>query len=222
MAGPYPPNQGTGPHGPYSQPHPSQPYPAPPTYPEAYANLYPSAPFPPAGPPPPPVPYPKQRRWRWVAAALVTVAVIAGLVTAIVFTIRGDSAQQNTVVTAASAQRAIQTYLDALSKDDVETIARNNLCGLYDGVKDRRSDDALATLSADAFQKQFSSVQVTSVDTIVFASPAAAQVLFTMKVVPAGSTLNLGSAERQGVAQLVAYNNEILVCSYVLRTAGMF
>jgi hypothetical protein len=222
MAGPYPPNQGTGPHGPYSQPHPSQPYPAPPTYPEAYANLYPSAPFPPAGPLPPPVPYPKRRRWRWVAAALVTVAVVAGLVTAIVFTIRGNSAQQNTVVTAVSAQRAIQTYLDALSKDDVETIARNNLCGLYDGVKDRRSDDALATLSADAFQKQFSSVQVTSVDTIVFASPTAAQVLFTMKVVPAGSTLNLGSAERQGVAQLVAYNNEILVCSYVLRTAGMF
>jgi hypothetical protein len=222
MAGPYPPNQGTGPHGPYSQPHPSQPYPAPPTYPEAYANLYPSAPFPPAGPLPPPVPYPKRRRWRWVAAALVTVAVVAGLVTAIVFTIRGNSAQQNTVVTAASAQRAIQTYLDALSKDDVETIARNNLCGLYDGVKDRRSDDALATLSADAFQKQFSSVQVTSVDTIVFASPTAAQVLFTMKVVPAGSTLNLGSAERQGVAQLLAYNNEILVCSYVLRTAGMF
>jgi hypothetical protein len=65
-------------------------------------------------------------------------------------------------------------------------------------------------------------VQVTSVDTIVFASPTAAQVLFTMKVVPAGSTRDPGSAERQGVAQVLSYNNEILVCSYVLRTAGMF
>jgi hypothetical protein len=222
MAGPYPPPQGTGPQGPYSQSHPSQPYPASPGYPEAYANLYPSAPFAPAGPLPPPMPYPKRRRWRWVAAAFVTVAVIAGLVTAIVFTVRGTSARQNAVVTAASSQRAIQTYLDALSKDDVETIARNSLCGLYDGVKDRRSDDALATLSADAFQKQFSSVQVTSVDTIVFASPTAAQVLFTMKVVPAGSSGYPGGAERQGVAQLLAYKNEILVCSYVLRTAGMF
>jgi hypothetical protein len=157
-----------------------------------------------------------------VAVALVTIAVIAGLVTAIIFTGRSDSPKQNVVVTAASAQQAIQTYLDALSKDDVETIARNSLCGLYDGVKDRRSDDALATLSADAFQKQFSSVQVTSVDTIVFAAPTAAQVLFTMKVVPAGGTRSPGSAERQGVAQILAYNNEILVCSYVLRTAGMF
>jgi hypothetical protein len=222
MAGPYPPPQGTGPHGPYSQPHPSQPYPASPAYHGAYANLYPSAPYAPAGPLPPAMPYPKRRRWRWVAAALVTVVVIAGLVTAIVVTVRGNSAQQNAVVTAASSQRAIQTYLDALSKDDVETIARNSLCGLYDGVKDRRSDDALATLSADAFQKQFSSVQVTSVDTIVFASPTAAQVLFTMKVVPAGSTRGPGNVERQGVAQVLAYNDEILVCSYVLRTAGMF
>jgi hypothetical protein len=225
MAGPYPPHQGTGPHGPYSGPLPSaqpnQPFGARPTYPEAYGNPYPPAGYPPSGAMLPPVPYPKRRRGRWVVVALVTLAVIAGLVTAIVFTVRGDSAQQSTALTAASSQRAIQKYLDALTKDDVETIARNSLCGLYDGVKDRRSDDALATLSADAFQKQFSSVEVTSVDTIVFASPIAAQVLFTMKVVPAGGRSS-GSAERQGVAQLLTYKNEILVCSYVLRTAGMF
>jgi hypothetical protein len=61
---------------------------------------------------------------------------------------------------------------------------------------------------------------VTGVDTIVFASPTAAQVLFSMKAVPAGSSA--GSVERQGVAQVLVYNNDILVCSYVLRTAGMF
>jgi hypothetical protein len=223
MAGPYPPHQGTGPHGPYSDPYPpSQPFAAHPAYPEAYANPYPSAHFPSGAPLPPPMPYPKRRRGRWVAAAVVTLVVIAGLVTAIVFTVRGDSAKQDTTITAASAQRAIQRYLDALTKDDVETIARNSLCGLYDGVKDRRSDDALATLSADAFQKQFSSVDVTSVDTIVFASPTTAQVLFTMKVVPVGGGSGSATAERQGVAQVLTYRNEILVCSYVLRTAGMF
>jgi hypothetical protein len=31
-----------------------------------------------------------------------------------------------------------------------------------------------------------------------------------------------GAVERQGVAQLLSYDNEILVCSYVLRTAGVF
>jgi hypothetical protein len=235
MAGPYPPHQGTGAFGPYSDPHPSRPFSAPPVYPEAYANPYQPAPFAPPGPPPgagpasgaypgplpPPLPYPKRRRWRVVTGVLVALAVIAGLVTAVMFTVHDDSAKQNTVLTAATAQQAIQDYLNALSKDDVEAISRNSLCGLYDGVKDRRSDDALATLSSDAFQKQFSSVQVTGVDTIVFASPTAAQVLFSMKAVPAGSG-SAGDVERQGVAQVLVYNNDILVCSYVLRTAGMF
>ncbi|MCV7225046.1 Rv0361 family membrane protein [Mycolicibacterium komossense] len=222
MAGPYPPHQGSGAVGPYSDSHPnahqSQPFAGQPTYPEAYVNPYPSAQFP--GQLPPPVPYPKRRRWPVVVGTVVGLAVIAALVTTIAFAVRGGSGTSNTVLTASSAKQAIQHYLDALSKDDVEVIARNGLCGLYDGVKDRRSDNALATLSSDAFQKQFSSAEVTSVDTIVFASPTAAQVLFTMNVVPASG--GRGNAERQGVAQLLAYNNEILVCSYVLRTAGMF
>jgi hypothetical protein len=234
MAGPYPPHQGTGAFGPYSDPHPSRPFAAPPVYPEAYANPYQPAPFPPPGQPPvpgppsgafpgplpPPVPYPRRRRWKAVTGVVVALVVVAALVTAVMFAVRKDSAGQHTVLTAASAQRAIQGYLDALSKGDVEVISRNSLCGLYDGVKDRRSDNALATLSSDAFQKQFSSVEVTGVDTIVFASPTAAQVLFTMNAVPAGRST--GSIERQGVAQVLEYNNDILVCSYVLRTAGMF
>ena len=87
------------------------------------------------------------------------------------------------------------------------------LCGLYDGVKDRRTDDALARMSSEAFQKQFARADVTSVDTVVFASPNSAQALFTMKV---------AGVERQAVAQLLVHNNEILVCSYVQRTAGAF
>ena len=224
MAGPYPPHQGSGAVGPYPESHPSghhsQPFAVQPTYPEAYVNPYPSAHYP--GQLPPVVPYPKRRRGRLILGLLVALAVIGALVTTIVFAVKGDSGPANTVVTASSAKQAIQSYLDALQKNDVEAIARNNLCGLYDGVKDRRSDNALATLSSDAFQKQFSSAEVTAVDTIVFASPTAAQVLFTMNVVPATGGRAGASAERQGVAQVLAYNNKILVCSYVLRTAGMF
>jgi ketosteroid isomerase-like protein len=224
MAGLYPPHQGSGAVGPYPESHPgahhSQPFAAAPTYPEAYVNPFPSAHY--GGPLPPAVPYPKRRRWRLVVGVLVALAVIGALVTTIVFAVQRDPGTTNTVVTASSAKQAIQNYLDALQKNDVETIARNSLCGLYDAVKDRRSDNALATLSSDAFQKQFSSAEVTSVDAIVFASPTAAQVLFTMNVVPASGSRVGTDAERQGVAQVLAHDNQILVCSYVLRTAGMF
>ena len=112
---------------------------------------------------------------------LASVAVVA----AVVIGVRSDKTATPTALTAPAAQAAIQTYLDALIKDDVEVISRNMLCGLYDGVRDRRSDNALARLSSDAFQKQFTRVDVTSIDTMVFASANSAQVLFTMRVIPA-------------------------------------
>ena len=56
---------------------------------------------------------------------------------------------------------------------------------MYDAVRDRRSDQALAKLSSDAFRKQFSEAQVTSIDKIVYWSHYQAQVLFTMRVEPA-------------------------------------
>ena len=90
-------------------------------------------------------------------------------------------------MTTASAKTAIQEYLDALQRGDIETIARHTLCGLFDAVKERRSDLALADLSSDAFRKQFSKADVTSIDKMVFSSPYQAQVLFTMRVSPAGS-----------------------------------
>lgn len=215
MAGPYPPNQGTGASGPYTPPPAYSP-----DYPDSYtfdagpaAAAYP-------GPLPPPVPYPKRRRGRTIAIVLVVLAVVAGVAAGVVFAVRKNTSTPAGVLNAAGAQRAIQDYLDALSHDDLQAISRNMLCGLYDGVKDRRADDALAKLSADAFQKQFSSAEVTSVDTMVFGSSNSAQVLFTMQVKSA--TRGGGAVERQGVAQLLSYDNEILVCSYVLRTAGAF
>ena len=168
---------------------------------------------------PPPIPYPKRSRWRAVLGVLVAVAVVAAAVIAVVFVVRSDDEPAATSLTTASAETAIQEYLDALQRGDTETIARHTLCGLFDAVKERRSDLALADLSSDAFRKQFSKADVTSIDKMVFSSPYQAQVLFTMRVSPAGSR---SQTEEQGVAQLLAEDDEILVCSYLLRTAGQY
>jgi len=120
----------------------------------------------------------------------------------------------------ATATLAIQSYLDALQHRDTEAIARGALCGIYDAVRDRRSDQAVAKLSSDAFRKQFSEARVTSIDKIVYWSDYQAQVLFSMRVQPAdGSSAR---SEVQGVAQLLSQHNQIVVCSYVLRTAGFY
>jgi len=208
MTGPYPPEYGAGPVGP--QMYAPQPYPA--NVPSPYPSML-----------PPPVPYPK-RRWWPIAAVVLAVAVVAALVTAIVLASRND-ASGNTALTQASAKAAIQEYLDALSKGDDQTVARHTLCGLFDAVKEHRSDLALASLSSDAFRKQYSHVEVTSIDKMVNWSPNQAQVLFTMRVTLAsGSTRDQSTKdnEEQAVAQLLAEDNQILVCSYLPRTAGQY
>ena len=91
---------------------------------------------------------------------------------------------------------------------------------MYDGVRDKRSDQALAKLSSDAFRKQFSEVEVTSIDKIVYLSQYQAQALFTMQVSPAPAGPMRGQV--QGIAQLLFQRSQILVCSYVLRTAGSY
>jgi hypothetical protein len=200
MTGPYPPEYGAGPVGP--QMYPQQPYPA---------ML------------PPPLQYPK-RRWWPIAAVAAAVVVIAALVAAIVFASRNDNASSHTPLTDASAKAAIQEYLDALAKGDDQTVARHTLCGLFDAVKEHRSDLALAGLSSDAFRKQYSHAEVTSIDKMVLWSPNQAQVLFTMRVAPAsGSTRDQPrEGEEQAVAQILAEDNEVLVCSYLPRTAGTY
>lgn len=210
MPGPYSPNHRLGADGPpLNDPHPSQPIPneaAPP------GAAYP-------GPLPPPVGYPR-RRGRWlVLGAVAAVVLVAALITAIV---RGPHNGPSTsgAFSDASAKTAIQGYLDALEHRDTDTIARNSLCGIYDAVRDRRSDQALAKLSSDAFRKQFTEAQVTSIDKIVYWSNYQAQVLFTMRVAPAS-----GGSHReqlQGIAQLLSQHNQVLVCSYVQRTAGTY
>ena len=209
MTGPYPPDYGAGPVGP-------QMY-APQPYPENVPSPYPSM-------LPPPLQYPKRRWWRPVAAVALAVAVVAAVSTAIVFASRDDNASGHSALTDSSAKAAIQEYLDALSTGDDQTVARHTLCGLFDAVKEHRSDLALASLSSDAFRKQYSRAEVTSIDKMVFSSPNQAQVLFTMRVAPAnGSTRGQPPRnEEQAVAQLLAQDNEVLVCSYLPRTAGQY
>jgi hypothetical protein len=209
MTGPYPPEYGAGPVGP--QMYGPQPYPE--NVPSPYPSML-----------PPPLQYPKRRWWLPVAAVALAVVVVAAIVTAIVFASRGNNASGHSAFTDSSAKAAIQEYLDALSKGDDQTVARHTLCGLFDAVKEHRSDLALASLSSDAFRKQYSRAEVTSIDKMVLWSPNQAQVLFTMRVAPASGSRRdqPPKDEEQAIAQLLAQDNEILVCSYLPRTAGQY
>lgn len=210
MTGPYPPQYGAGPTGPQMYPQ-SIPYPEP--VPSAYPGML-----------PPPVQYRKRKRWPIVAAVVVAVALIAGIVTAIVLAGGRDESRRSGALTDESAKAAIQEYLDALTNGDDETVARHTLCGLFDAVKEKRSDLALAGLSGDAFRKQYDSAEVTSIDKIVMPSPSQAQVLFTMRVTPANGSRRdrPDTDEQQAVAQLLAQGDEVLVCSYLPRTGGQY
>lgn len=188
--------------------------PGPPPYPGQVPSAYP-------GTLPPPVNYPTPRRGRRIAifgiGALVVV-LVGAVIAAIALSGRGNG--DAVTVTDASASTAIQGYLDALTNGDDETVARNNSCGFFDAVTDRRSDMALANLTSDAFRRQYGQVKVSSIDKIVTWSPSQSQVLFTMKATPAGR--NQGEVERQGIAQLLIQDRNILVCSYLPRNTGQF
>jgi len=210
MAGPYPPYRPGGAEGqPLRGPagYGAEPYPYPAGYP---------------GPLPPPIGFstpPGSRRvlwWSLLGVALAGVLVAAALAIGASRTSSGSAGFSD-----AASKAAIQNYLTALSAGDTETIARNNLCGMFDAVTDRKSDLAVARLSSDAFGKQFDRAEVTSIDRIVPTSDYQAQVLFTMRVAPARTTRN-SREEEQGVAQLLRQGDQLLVCSYLLRTAGQF
>jgi hypothetical protein len=166
--------------------------------------------------------YPKphrRKRFTLIAVGLLVVALLVAGGSAIVMAARNHDGGFATV-TDASATTAIQGYLDALTNGDDETVARNNSCGFFDAVTDRRSDMTLAKLTSDAFQRQFDSATVSTIDKIVTWSPNQSQVLFTMRATPAGRSQ--GEVERQGVAQLLTQGQDILVCSYLPRNAGQF
>jgi hypothetical protein len=171
---------------------------------------------------PPPVNYPppsRRKRAAVIAIGVLVIALIAAVVAVIVLATKGSD-DANAAVTDASATSAIQDYLDALVKGDDETIARNNSCGFFDEVTDRRSDMTLANLTSDAFRRQYGSVKVSSIDKIVAWSGNQSQVLFTMRATPAGRSQ--GEVERQGIAQLLVQDQKILVCSYLPRNSGQF
>jgi len=174
-----------------------------------------------AGQLPPPVTYPERRsRRRLFLSVLVIVGVVATLTVAIVYGVRTNGANTGATFSEGAAQTAIQGYLNAMEHRDFDVVMRNALCGMYDGVRDKRADLALAKLSSDAFRKQFSEVEVTSVDKIVYLSQYQAQALFTMRVSPATGGPMRGQV--QGIAQLLFQRGEITVCSYVLRTGGSY
>ncbi|MGV0744581.1 Rv0361 family membrane protein [Mycolicibacterium sp. XJ870] len=190
-------------------------------YPEQVPSAYP-------GMLPPPVPYQKRRRWPKIVAALAAVAVLAAVISVVVVMGRSGSVQPG-VISNERAQAAIQEYLTALTDGDDETVARHTLCGLFDAVKERKTDMAVAGLASDAFRKQFSRAEVAGIDKIVPWSTTQAQVLFTMRVAPASGSARGQRApneEQQGVAQLLVERNgqteNVLVCSYVLRTGGQY
>jgi len=220
MSGPYPSDRDLSSDGPpFADTHPSQPLPTPPP---VYPQPGWAVPAPPgAYPGPPPLPYPKpRRRRRFVVGAALALLLIAALTAALLRGSHGASTTSSGAFSEATAKTAIQGYLDALEHRNTENIARNTLCGIYDAVRDRRTDQALAKLSSDAFRKQFSEAQVTTIDKIVYWSDYQAQVLFSMRVHYGAD--GASSSEVQGIAQLLSQHNQVLVCSYVLRTAGTY
>ncbi|HEU4363506.1 MAG TPA: hypothetical protein VFR27_18650 [Mycobacterium sp.] len=204
MSGPYPPNHGIGSAGP------------PGTGPPAGYPGSPIAGYPGLLPPPP---HPPRSRRGLIAGLAVAAALLTALAAFTGYAVRGaTAARAGGVISQASAKTAIQGYLTALLDRDIDTVARHSLCGVYDGVSDRRSDDEVATMSSDAFRKQFSQAEVTSVDMVVHLSDVQAQALFTMRV-----TRVSGDQHRdriQGIAQLLSADGDVLVCSFALRTAG--
>ena len=218
MAGPYPPLPPSGAEG--------HPFPGGPAYREPYH--YPTGPYPTGYPGqlPPPVNYgapstPPPSRQRALLWGLLGLGLIAVLVATAVLTGGRGRGPGGAGFNDANSKAAIQTYLDALSNGDNEVIARNSLCGMFDAIKDRKSDMALARLASDAFRKQFTKTDVTTIDKIVLSSSYQAQVLFTMKVQPA-ATSRKAREEEQGVAQLLRQGDQLLVCSYLLRTAAQY
>jgi hypothetical protein len=216
MAGPHSPNHTVGTDGP--TPH-AEPLPVPFPHDRAAGD---------AGPPPAnyagqpqAVPYPRRRsKRRLIIGALVAFALIAAMTLAIAYGVRTNGANTGTSFSEGAAKTAIQDYLDALEHRDIDVIVHNALCGLYDGVRDKRSDQALAKMSSDAFRKQFSEVELTSIDKLVYLSQYQIQALFTMRVSPATGGPMRGDV--QGIAQLLFQRGQIMVCSYVLRTGGSY
>jgi hypothetical protein len=210
MAGPHTPNHSVGANGPtpYAE---SPPLEFPTESPAGAPGFGPAAPN--------PAP-PRKSRRGLIIGMLVALALAGAMTMAIVYGVRTNGANTGAAFSEASAKTAIQGYLDALEHRDTDGIVRNALCGMYDAVHDKRSDQALAKMGSEAFRRQFSQVELTSIDKIVYLSQYQAQALFTMQVSPATGGPMHGQV--QGVAQLLFQRGQILVCSYVLRSGSSY
>jgi hypothetical protein len=169
----------------------------------------------------PPEPYPRRRsKRRLIIGVLVAVALVAAMTVAIVYGVRTNGANTGTSFSEGAAKAAIQEYLNALERRDIDVIVRDALCGMYDGVHDKRSDQALAKMTSDGFRKQFAEVELTSIDKIVYLSPYQARALFTMRVLP--TTPGLPRTDVQAVAELLFQRGQTMVCSYMPRSGGSY
>jgi hypothetical protein len=78
--------------------------------------------------------------------------VVAGIVVAAVLAGRGPAPSSNTGLVADAVKVAIQKLYSTRYRTATSRTSPATLCGLYDGVKDRRTDEALARMSSDAFR----------------------------------------------------------------------
>jgi hypothetical protein len=157
----------------------------------------------------------------FIGLGVLVALMVAAVAATIVFADRGAQKTATTTLNPDSAKTAIQGYLDALTQGKDEKIAEHASCGLWDAVKDKQADMALANLASETFRRQFSSADVKSIDKIVTLSDNQAQVLFTMNAKSAGRGTQT-TIDRQAVAQVLVQDNQILVCSYLPRNAGPF
>ena len=98
---------------------------------------------------------------RLIIGVLLAIALVAAMTVAIVYGVRTNGANTGAAFSEGIGQNG-DSGLSGRAREPRHRRAssRNALCGLYDGVRDKRSDQALAKLSSDAFRKQFSQVAV--------------------------------------------------------------
>ena len=87
-----------------------------------------------------------------------------------------------------------------------------------------RGDTASAHFGRDTYGSRATALGgtaiVMSIDKMVFMSPNQVQVLFTMQVVPV--TRGSQKHQEQAIAQVLSQDNKLLVCQYLLRSAGSY
>ena len=148
------------------------------------------APAPQAGPPPAIIRAACRRRSRTrspaqrrlIVGVVLAIVLVAVLTVAIVYGVRTNGANTGTTFSEGDGENGDpglpgRARAPRHRRDRPQRAVRH-----LRRRADQRSDQALAKLSSDAFRKQFSEVELTSIDKIVYLSQYQAQALFTMRV----------------------------------------